>query len=483
MTKKILLINPPQDNTVKAGIEDDFIDIIGYYPPLGLLYLATCLTNVGYEIKLIDCVPQKIGFKELETEILNFEPFAVGITTYTMSMVDVLMVVNLVKKINPVIYTILGGHHTNLYPKESINYKNVDYILNGEGEETLIQLLTALENNLSEDELIKIQGIGFLKNKKEYINPTKAYIKNLDELPIPKREFLPLEIYKSIVGKNTMVATIMSSRGCPFKCTYCYTPNKSYRSRSTENMISEIKYLIELGFKEIFFFDDLFALKSEKVIEFAKALQKENIKIDWSFRARINTINQELVDEVKKAGIHRIQFGIESGVDKTLKRVKKGINTEQIKQAIKMCKKVKITTIGNFMIGLPDETEEDIENTLKFSRKIGLNYAQYSVLVPYPFTEIYEEALKINLFSKDFWQEFSDNPIENASKFKVEYWTKDVTEEFLFKTIKKSFKKFYFRPQTIINKLKEITTFQEFKYAVLGAISVFKFNPSGKNKS
>jgi len=480
MTKKILLINPPQENTVKAGIEDDFIDIIGYYPPLGLLYLATCLTNAGYEVKVLDCVPQKLGFKELENEIQNLKPFAVGVTTYTMSMVDVLMTINVVKKVDSQIYTILGGHHTNLYPKESINYKNVDFILNGEGEETLIELLTALENNLNAEELIKIQGIGFLQNGKEYLNPVRAYIKNLDNLPIPKREFLPLEIYKSIVGKNNMVATIMSSRGCPFKCTYCYTPNKSYRSRSVQNMILEIKYLLELGFKEIFFFDDLFALKSEKVIEFAKALQTENIKIDWSFRARINTINQELVNEVKKAGIHRIQFGIESGVDKTLVRVKKGINTEQIKNAIKLCRKAGIITIGNFMIGLPDESEMDIENTLKFSRQIGLNYAQYSVLVPYPFTEIYDEALKINLFSKDYWQEYANNPIENASKFKVEYWTKDVSEDFLFKTIKKSFKKFYFRPQTIINKLKEISTFQEFKYAVKGAISVFKFNPKGK---
>jgi len=132
------------------------------------------------------------------------------------------------------------------------------------------------------------------------------------------------------------------------------------------------------------------------------------------------------------------------------------------------------------MIGLPDETEKDIETTLKFSRKIGLNYAQYSVLVPYPFTEIYDEGLKTKVFTYDYWQEFVDNPLENASKFKVQYWTKNVSEEYLFKTIKKSFKKFYFRPVTIYNKLKEISTFQEFKYAVKGAFSVLKFNPKSK---
>jgi len=480
MSKKILLINTPQDNLVKAGIEDDFIDIIGYYPPLGLLYIGTILKLKGYEVKILDCVPQKINYDDLENIIRNFAPYAVGITTYTMSMVDVLLTSNIVKKINPQIFTVLGGHHVNLYQKETIRYKNIDYTLAGEGEETFAQLINLLENNANFEELLKIDGIGFYRNDTEYLNHKKAYIKELNSLPFPDRSFLPLEIYKSIVGKNAMVATVMSSRGCPFKCTYCYTPNKSYRSRSTQNIIDEIKYLVDLGFKEIFFFDDLFALKSEKVIDFAKALQAENIEISWSFRARINTITADLINEVKKCGIHRIQFGIESGVDKTLTRIKKGTDIERIKSSIKLCRKAKITTIGNFMIGLPDETEKDIETTLKFSRKIGLNYAQYSVLVPYAFTEIYDEGLKTKVFTYDYWQEFVDNPLENASKFKVQYWTKNVSEEYLFKTIKKSFKKFYFRPVTIYNKLKEISTFQEFKYAVKGAFSVLKFNPKSK---
>lgn len=244
--------------------------------------------------------------------------------------------------------------------------------------------------------------------------------------------------------------------------------------------MKEIRYLVELGYKEIFFFDDLFALQPKKVIAFAKALIDENIKIDWSFRGRINTITQEMIQIVKKAGIHRIQFGIESGVDNTLMRVKKGINTNQTKQVIKWCKKAKITTIGNFMIGLPGETEEDINATLKFSRKIGLNYSQYSVLVPYPFTEIYNEGLKKNIFSKDYWLEFVNDPYGTYKNFKVEYWTETVSEEFLFKTIKKSFKRFYFRPVTIINKLKEIKTMREFWFAARGALDVFKFNPKVK---
>ena len=482
MNKRILLINTPQINVVSAGIEDDFIDIIGNYPPLGLLYIGTVLKSNGYDVKILDCMPMNIAYKELKHEISDFDPFIVGISTYTMSMVDVLVTAKLVKNINSEILVVLGGHHTQLYPNYSIRYPHIDFILKGEADFTFLQLVQAIENNNDIEELLKIDGVGFIHDNKEYLNHKMGIIYDSNKLPIPDRSLLPMELYQSIVGRNKMVATIMSSRGCPYKCTFCYTPSKTYRSRTTENIIEEVKYLHDLGYKEIFFFDDLFALQPDKVTDFARELRKQPFKMDWSFRGRINTVTKEMIDEVAKSGIHRIQFGIESGVNKTLKRIRKGITTEKITEVIKWCKDAKITTIGNFMIGLPDETEHDINQTLKFSRKIGLNYAQYSILVPYPFTAIYSEGLQNGLFSKDYWLEFTKNPIVAKNDFKVEYWTKDVSEEFLFKTIKKSFKRFYFRPITVINKLMEIRTMQEFFYAVKGALGVFKFNPKVKKK-
>ncbi len=480
MNNRVLLINPPQEHILPAGIEDDFIDIIGFYPPLGLMYIATVLKQNGFDVRIIDSVPMGIDYHQLKQQISDYQPFIVGIATFTMSMVDVLLTAKLVKEVDNKINVVLGGHHVLLYPQESIKYDNVDFILKGEADYTFLELVKKLQNNADFDELLSIDGIGFFRNDKVYLNPKTAMIQNLDELPIIERSLLPMDLYKSIVGRNKMVATVMSSRGCPYKCTFCYTPSKIYRSRSTENMIEEIKYLIDLGYKEIFFFDDLFALKPQKVIDFARALRRENINIDWSFRGRINTVTKEMIDEVAKSGIHRIQFGIESGVDKTLRRIKKGITTERVREVIKWCREAKITTIGNFMIGLPDETEADIEQTLKFSRQIGLNYAQYSILVPYPFTAIYVEGLQRGIIKNDFWLEFAKDPFGVKPNFKVQYWTENVTEEFLFKTIKKSFKRFYFRPVTILNKLREIRTWQEFWYSVKGAIDVLLFNPKVK---
>ncbi len=480
MNNRVLLINPPQEHILPAGIEDDFIDIIGFYPPLGLMYIATVLKQNGFDVRIIDSVPMGIDYHQLKQQISDYQPFIVGIATFTMSMVDVLLTAKLVKEVDNKINVVLGGHHVLLYPQESIKYDNVDFILKGEADYTFLELVKKLQNNADFDELLSIDGIGFFRNDKVYLNPKTAMIQNLDELPIIDRSLLPMDLYKSIVGRNKMVATVMSSRGCPYKCTFCYTPSKIYRSRSTENMIEEIKYLIDLGYKEIFFFDDLFALKPQKVIDFARALRRENINIDWSFRGRINTVTKEMIDEVAKSGIHRIQFGIESGVDKTLRRIKKGITTERVREVIKWCREAKITTIGNFMIGLPDETEADIEQTLKFSRQIGLNYAQYSILVPYPFTAIYVEGLQRGIIKNDFWLEFAKDPFGVKPNFKVQYWTENVTEEFLFKTIKKSFKRFYFRPVTILNKLREIRTWQEFWYSVKGAIDVLLFNPKVK---
>lgn len=479
--KNILLINPPQENTIQAGIEDDFIDIIGYYPPLGLMYIATILNENGYNAQILDCVPMKIDYEKLEQEIIEFKPDVVGISTYTMSMVDVLFTANLVKKVSAGIKVVLGGHHVQLYPEHSINYNNVDYILRGEADYTFLQLIKALDDEISIENLKNITGIGFKIGDEDFIHPKIAMVNDLNKLPVPDRTLLPKQLYQSIVGRNKMVATVMSSRGCPYKCTFCYTPSKLYRSRTVENIMQEIRLLYSQGYREIFFFDDLFALRPQKVIDFAKALRKENLKIDWSFRGRINTVTKEMIDEVAKSGIHRIQFGIEAGVDYTLKRIKKGITTDKITEVINWCRKAKITTIGNFMIGLPDENEKDIRQTLKFSRKVGLNYAQYSILVPYPFTAIYTEGLKRGIITKDFWFEFSEDPTKNFNKFKVEYWTEYVTEEFLFKTIKNSFKRFYFRPITIINKLREIQSLQEFWFSVKGAFSVLIFRPKVKS--
>lgn len=480
MNKRVLLINPPQENTVQAGVEDDFIDIIGQYPPLGLMYIGTVLQDNGFDVKILDCVPMDLTYRDLEDILLEFQPFYVGITTYTMSMVDVLLSAELVKKVDNGIKVILGGHHVQLYPYESISYSNVDYILSGEADFTFLELLQAIERKADITELQDISGVGFKNQGDVFFNKNSSQIKNLDKLPIPDRSLLPMKLYQSIVGRNKLVATVMSSRGCPYKCTFCYTPSKIYRSRSTENIIEEVKYLHEIGFNEVFFFDDLFALKPGKVIDFAQALMQENINIDWSFRGRINTVTEEMLEVAAKSKIHRIQFGIEAGVDKTLKRIRKGIDTKKIKQVIKWCRKYKISTIGNFMIGLPGETEEDINATLKFSRKIGLNYAQYSILVPYPFTAIYTEGLLKKVISVDYWLEFAKNPLTAKDVFKVQYWTETVSEQFLFETIKRSFKRFYFRPITVINKLKEIKNFQEFWFAVRGAFSVLIFNPKVK---
>jgi len=392
-------------------------------------------------------------------------------------MHDVLLCADIAKRMFPETVTVLGGHHVTLYPEESIKYPNVDFILQGEGEETIIELVDSLSLKASENELKKINGIGFYINNSAFINQQRAYIKDINNLLIPDRSFLPLEAYKSIVGRNSMLATIVSSRGCPFKCTFCYTPNKTYRSRTTKNIITEIKYLIDLGFKEIFFFDDLFALKAQQVIDFAKELKASELQIEWSFRGRISSITEEMLIELKGTGIHRIQFGIESGVDKTLINIKKGTSTKEISKVIKLCKKHNIQTIGNFMIGLPDETAEDIKQTLQFSRNIGLTYSQYSVLMPYPFTEIYERGLKEGDISYDFWKEFADNPKIKSQTFKMQYWTKEVSEEFLFKALKQAYNRFYFRPSVVWFKLKELRNFRELRNAIIGVLSLIKFNP------
>lgn len=472
--RKILLINPPLVNAISFGTSDGIIGI-GYYPPLGLLSLATVLQQNGYPVKILDCEPMNLNHRALREEIEKFGPFLVGVSAYSYTIYDVLMTVNLVKEINPEIFTVIGGLHPTSYPEESVRYENVDFILQGESEFTLFELIKGLIENKPEEELEKIDGIGFIRNNVSHLNKTRPYIKNLDALPILDRDLLPMDLYSCVIGTKPRVASVCSSRGCPFNCTFCYNPNRNYRTSSAEKMIEEVEYLVSKGYEEIFYFDDLFALTSDKVAKFSRLLREKELKISWGFRSRIDPITPELVSEIKQSGCRRIQFGIESGVDKTLQRLKKGISTLQIREVVKLCHDAGIETVGNFIIGCPGETREDILKTLRFSTSIGLTYAQYNILSSIPMTEVYLEGLRRGVYTRDFWKDFAGNPLKNRKRFRLEYWTEYLSEKELNRLSKYAYQKFYLRPEKIWYRIKKMNNYQELKNTIKGGLDILRF--------
>jgi radical SAM superfamily enzyme YgiQ (UPF0313 family) len=241
--------------------------------------------------------------------------------------------------------------------------------------------------------------------------------------------------------------------------------------RSAKNIVKEIEQCSTMGVKEIFFFDDNFSANPKRVVEICDELIRKDLKVIWSFRGRVNTTGEEMLKKCKEAGCHRIHFGVETGTDEGLKRLKKDINVEMIKKAFKVCKKVGITSVANFIIGLPWETKEDMLHTIKFANEIDPDYAEFAILTPFPNTELYEESIKKGMFG-DFWREFAKNPVPD---FDLKTCNEHYSREELFKILDLCLKKFYFRPKRIMKILLQLRSKKEFKTKLKAGIALLNF--------
>ena len=356
---KILFINPPSETPFE---KDD-----PYYP-LGLLYLASILEKEGHKVLVKDYF--KDSWNNVKDEIIrivkNYSPDIVGLSCVTMNRISCFKLSRITKKINSRIKIIMGGAHTiSLYEQILLNHP-IDVIVIGEGEITTPKLIKALEKNKS---LKKVKGVAFKDNGKVRFTGFRKHILELDEIPFPKHELFREKI------KKTKTATIITSRGCPFKCIFCSTSKywgRCWRSRSAKNVVDEIEYLIEKFpyLEKIIFPDDTFILDNQRVINICNELLKRKIKINWQCAGRLDRVSEEMLRKMKKAGCKLIAYGIESGSPKMLKIIKKNITQEQIIKAIELTNKVSLNYGTFFMVGNPGESWETVKETVSFNNKL-----------------------------------------------------------------------------------------------------------------
>ncbi len=456
---KVLLINPPRLNEILADNPAFIEEERGFNPPLGLLYLAGYLKKKSrHQVFVLDAQMEGIAYDDdFKKRISLINPDVVGITVMTFTLVDVLKTIEIVrtagKNINKKIFVVLGGPHVHLYPRETVSLNGVDFVIKGEGETPFFNLLEALEGR---GQLSRVKGLVY-KNRGEEIveNPTGDFIENLDELPYPARELLPVKKYSSILGGGRIVTTMFTSRGCPFQCAFCDRPHlgKKFRARGPKNVVDEMEECLKIEIEEILIYDDTFTVNKQRVLDICGEIIKRGLKFVWDIRARVDTVDEEILNALKKAGCQRIHFGVESGTEKILKVLNKKITLEQIEKAFKSAKAAGIETLAYFMIGAPTETKEDIYQTINFAKKIKPDYAHITILTPYPATVIYREALEQGVIKSDYWREFALHP-ENG--ITTQYWEKELSREELFDLLNKFYKEFYGRPSYIFKKLLKI---------------------------
>ncbi|MBU2637805.1 MAG: B12-binding domain-containing radical SAM protein [Nanoarchaeota archaeon] len=474
---KIMLVYPP------AQVEDTYSNFsfaAPVLPPLGLAYLGAVLEKAGFDVKIVDCVAERLGYKELLEAIREYKPSIVGFNANTISYPKVQKALPLIKKVNADIVTVIGGAHSSAMPRQVLaENPDLDVAVFGEGECTILEIANRLKAGLS---LNNIDGTAIMSQEKIIVNNPRQLIENLDTLPFPARHLLKdLRTYSHTPLRGTgFIVSVITSRGCPFNCFYCDQSvfTRKWRANSVDYVISEIKMLKEkYGADAISFEDDNFALSKERVIGICKRMISENLGMKWSCCIRIDKIDEEILGWMKQAGCTSIYVGIESGNQEMLNSINKNLSIEQIKLALKTANKAGIDNIyGSFILGLPRDTKETIEQTINFACNLPLTGISFNIFTPYPNTKLREIASKFGVIKED-WKNYSDH-----AHF-APYIPNGITEEELLMLQKRAYRKFFIRPSYIINHLKYIFNIHFMKDAICALFLFFRLSKNRPKSS
>jgi len=386
-------------------------------PPLGLAYLAAALEQTGAQVKIMDYAVYPYRRAALESVLKEFKPRIAGATAVSMTFDHARQVLSDVKAIDPEILTVMGGPHVTFCAQETLeSFTELDAVVIGEGEETLVELISAVKCDRNFD---TVNGIAYRAGSKIVTTAKRKWISDLDALPFPARHLLPLGRYRAL----RMPISMTTSRGCPYKCIFCVGRKMGgvkVRYHSAERVATELQYLANLKFHQINIADDLFTANQNHCLAVCEEILRRELEINWTSFARVDTVSEKLLSKMKVAGCTAVSFGIESANPAILNTIQKGITLEQVRNAIRLCRRVGISPYASFILGLPGETPQTIKETKAFAAKLqqeGLAYG-FHILAPFPGTEVRAQSDRLGIrILTDDWSRYDANRavIETAS--------------------------------------------------------------------
>jgi len=370
--------------------------VIGSWPPLGILYVATILRNEGVEVAVLDQAAVGYSIEQTAKWVEKQDPDILGFSTLASSGKTAARIAQKAKQYNPDIKTVFGNYYATFNHKRILTtYPQVDIIVRGEGEETTKELVKTIEKKRS---LKKVRGITFRQKNKIITTPDRLLIKNIDELPIPDRTLLNVEYHSTLVGAigaPKKFTTLLSSRGCPYHCRFCGCQkivHGTWRPRSAEKTFEELQLLASEGYRQFLFVDDSFTINQKRTTKLCKRIMKEKLDVEWICEGRVNHASYESMRSMVKAGCKIIYFGVESATQRILDYYQKQITPQQSRTAVKTARKAGMDIIvGSFIVGAPTETRQEIESTLKFAQEVPLDVPQYNILGVFPGMALWDE--------------------------------------------------------------------------------------------
>ncbi len=392
---------------VDVSADTNFISI-GYTPHPGLAYMAACLEEAGYSVRIVDPVSSDNNFPEILRQIIGFKPHIVGFTATTAARFQTIAVINGVKEATNA-FVVCGGPHFNPTAQDAMSkVPAIDCIVKGEGEKTIVEIAQAVEVGGS---FSNIRGVFYRENGGVVETPDRPVNTELDSLPRPAYHLFDLKRYRLYVpdGRKVLAMGVASSRGCPCRCIFCSITalqKHNFRKRSPELFLDEVAYLQKTyGYRGFLFNDDTLTMDRNHVVSVCNGIIKRKMNIQWSALARVNTIDRDLLSLMKSAGCCFLMYGVESGSDITLKTIKKGITIEQATKAVEMTADVGIPFSTLFMVSFPGETMEELRKTINLMDKFSAYpnaRAPYGFTCIYPGTELETLAYKEGILPPDF---------------------------------------------------------------------------------
>jgi len=465
IASRVMLISPPitldERYSKKLGPRAG-----GLQPPLGLAYLASVLEQHAIQVDIIDAPTLGMSLNDVVDKAEKTQPDIVGISILTPTASRGFATSEAVKKLLPETLVVVGGPHSSIFPRETlIENESVDVAVLGEGEYVMLEIAQGRP-------LKEVESIAFRQNRNVVLTSPRQPIRDLDSLPFPARHLLPMDKYKPHPNQYERLPAVhmLATRGCPYRCAFCSKAvfGRSYRTRSSENIVEEIKHCIEeYGAREISFVDDEFAIKRPWTIELCNRLIEENLGIVWRCAARVDTVDKELLEKMARAGCYNISYGVESGTQVLLDIIKKDITLDQARKAVRWTKEARIGVTASFMLALPGETLDLTKKTIDFAIELNPDYAQFCITTPYPGTELFEQSAKYGTLEVDRSKYTIWEPVFVPRGYEGKEQVRQMG--------RLAVRSFYLRPEYLISQIKKIDSVEALKRNIDGLEMVLRW--------
>ena len=443
-----------------------------YHFPIYQAYAASILQKNGLEVGVIDCSVDAMGTVSYLKALELASPNIIVIEVATASFAADIEIIEQVKKKFGKPIVLIGPHSTIFHEAIMQQYDFIDYIARGEYEYTLLDLVQTLSNGGS---LEDVPGLTWTSNGQVRVNPQRPFMEDLDEIPFPARDLYEWQRYHEPTYLSLPWITLISSRGCPYRCIFCSWPQtmygQKYRTRSARNVVDEIEICVK-KYKpgEFFFDDDTFALSKRHVLSICNEILRRNVKILWSCMGRVDTVDREMLNAMYRAGCRKIKFGVETGSPAIMETIKKGIDLDVVEEKFRLAKECGLEVHGTFMIGLPGETRDTVYETIKLAKKLPNDSLQFSIATPFPGTEFYAMCEENGWLVTSEWANFDGN---FGAVMSYPQLTKDEMEEMLYFALVSCQPQFGKEEKTITGKFLHEARYLGFRSAIAHTAKYF----------